>query len=128
MQDTFDHSAIEGLQYLSVLGNQPVRPLVEAFAAFLAQPHPGRKTLTEAVKAARLPTGVDIAAWMIAVGWVAVVEEGDGTVDITDLGKAILEVATYELAQPAEAVADVEGQTAVDTMCEEKAELEPAAA
>jgi hypothetical protein len=94
MQDLFDSVALNGLRYLDILRHQPVRPSVEAFQGYLDQPRPERKSLTEAVKASKGPTGADILAWMLAVGWVALTEfESGERVDITELGSAILSIA-----------------------------------
>ena len=94
MQDLFNQAAVDGLRYLDVLRHQPVRPSVEAFEGYLDQPRPERKSLIEAVKASRAPTGVDVLAWMLAIDWVEVIETESGNkVDITDLGQAILSIS-----------------------------------
>ena len=94
MQDLFNQAAVEGLRYLDVLRHQPVRPSVEAFEGYLDHPRPERKSLTEAVKASKAPTGVDVLAWMLAIDWVEVIETESGNrVDITDLGLAILSIS-----------------------------------
>jgi hypothetical protein len=93
MGDLFDPTALEGLRYLDLLRTQPIRPSVDAFEGYLDHPRPERKSLTDALKASKSPTGADILAWMSSVGWVELSESADANgVGITDLGSAILSI------------------------------------
>ena len=95
MWDALEPAAVDGLRYLKALGAQPVRPSAEMFQAFLNQPRPEKKSLTEALKASKGPSGSDILEWMLYIGWVQIEEVGDTEqVGITDLGLAVLNAAT----------------------------------
>ncbi len=101
MRDLFDPTALEGLRYLDLLRHQPVRPSVEAFEGFLDNPRPERRSLTDALRATKTPTGAEILAWMLNIQWVNLIESGDTeSVDITDLGCAILSVADISALDP----------------------------
>ena len=89
MWEHTDSTAIDGLRYLTFLGS--TTPPVDAFAAYLEQPRPERKSLTGAVQASKAPSGQDILGWCERIGWV---EVHDGAVTITGLGRTV--VATVD--------------------------------
>ncbi len=91
MWDGIEPAAFDGLRYLKALRGQPVRLSAEMFQAFMNQPRPERKSLTEALKATKGPSGSDIYDWMLAIGWIQL--EDDDRVSVTDLGLAVLGAA-----------------------------------
>lgn len=86
MWEHADSTALAGLRYLTFLGGAAAPP-IDAFAAYLEQPRPERKSLTDAVQASKAPSGHDILHWCDRVGWIVV---DDDSVAITELGRTVV--------------------------------------
>lgn len=137
MWEHTDSTAVEGLRYLSFLGSTTIP--TEAFAAYVEQPRPTRKSLTGAVQASKAPTGNDVLEWATRVGWVT---SGDDAVLITDLGRSVLaavdsqtdddldaelvELVAAESAEEAEAsdASEAEAEQSADTDAPAESESE----
>lgn len=87
MWEHADSPGIEGLRYLAFVD---VEVPVDAFIAYIDEPRPVKRSLSEAVQAKKSLGGRELVDWLEKVHWI---NRRNSGVSVTALGRAVAEAA-----------------------------------